>query len=152
MADENQLSRLAVQKIYIKDLSFESPNSPAIFMQSGKPDIDIQMHTAAKTVDKEVHEVVLTITVSAKSEDKTLFLVEIQQAGIFAIQNVEQEQLAPVLGIDCPSILFPYARQMISELTTQGGFPPLLMAPVNFDAVFRQHVEQQTEQPDGVTH
>lgn len=152
MTDENQLSRLAVQKIYIKDLSFESPNSPDIFMESGKPDIDIQMHTSARSVENEIHEVVLTITVSAKTEEKTLFLVEIQQAGVFAIQNVEQEQLGPVLGIDCPTILFPYARQMISELTTQGGFPPLLMAPVNFDAVFRQHVDQQSEQGDNVTH
>lgn len=139
---ENQ-PEFAIQRVYIKDLSFEAPQSPAIFQQEWKPDLNLQIQTHNTKLSDDIHEVVLKLTVTAKSADRTAFLIEIQQAGIFTIKSFTSDQLSAVLGTTCPNILFPYARQEISNLATSGTFPPLYLAPINFDALYMQHLEQQ---------
>lgn len=128
-----------IQKIFQKDISFEAPNSPQIFTQEWKPDTNVQITTEAKTLEKNVREVVLNITVTTKSGDKTAYLVEIQQAGIFTMKGFEEQQLGHLLGSYCPNILFPFARELVAELIAKGGFPHLLLAPVNFDVLYAQH-------------
>lgn len=143
-----------IQKIYQKDVSFEAPNSPQIFTQDWKPDTNVQITTAAHELEEGIHEVVLSITVTTKSADKTAYLVETQQAGIFTVKKFEKQQLGHLLGSYCPNLLFPFARESIAELITKGGFPHFLLAPVNFDALYAQHqqrVEQQ-EQAPGTAH
>ncbi len=146
MAENQQQAqgKFAIQKIYIKDVSLETPNSPAIFSNTEwKPDINVQLGSQATQLNENVHEVVLTVTVTAKQGDKTAFLVEVQQAGIFQAEGIDPTQIGHLLGAYCPNILFPYAREAISDLVTRGGFPQLLLAPVNFDALYAQHLQQQ---------
>ncbi len=135
----------AIQKIYIKDVSFETPNSPAIFTQKWEPNVNLELSTAGRPLADGVHEVVLSITVTAKIGDKTAYLVEAQQAGVFTIRNFNEQELGPMLGSFCPNILFPFARETISDLVIKGGFPQLLLAPVNFDALFAQHMQNQQQ-------
>ena len=141
-AIENQ-REFNIQKIYTKDMSFETPNSPQIFREQWQPEITLQLGNNTKSVGENVHEVVLSLTVTAKIKDKTAFLVEVQQAGIFTIKGYNDQDLAAMLGSFCPNVLFPYARETISDLVNRGGFPQLLLAPVNFDALYQQHVQQQ---------
>jgi len=144
MSDEQQAT-FSIEKIYVKDLSLEIPHAPLIFTQREAPQIDVQLHNKGGKVDEGVYEVVITITVTAKlAEDKTLFLVEVAQAGIFQIRNIPEADLEPILGITCPNILFPYARETISDMVTRAGFPPVLLNPVNFELMYQQ---QHTE-PD----
>ena len=146
-ADQAQ-RQLVLQKIYLKDLSFESPNSPQVFSgQVGEPQIQFNLKSASRQVGEDAWEVVLTITVDAKgAEERSLFLVEIQQAGIFQVSGYEEEQMRPLLGSYCPGVLYPYAREAVSELVSRGGFPQLLLQPINFDAVYMQsQAEQQAE-------
>jgi preprotein translocase subunit SecB len=146
MSDEQQQPTFSIEKIYVKDLSLEIPHAPKIFMQRETPQIDVQLHNQGGMVDEGVYEVVLTVTVTAKlSEDKTLFLVEVAQAGIFQIRNIPQADLEPILGITCPNILFPYVRETISDMVSRAGFPPVLLNPVNFELMYQQ---QRTEQPE----
>ena len=146
MSDEQQQPTFSIEKIYVKDLSLEIPHAPQIFMQREAPQIDVQLHNQGGKVDEGVYEIVLTVTVTAKlAEDKTLFLVEVAQAGIFQIRNIPQADLEPILGITCPNILFPYVRETISDMVTRAGFPPVLLNPVNFELMYQQ---QHTEQPD----
>lgn len=133
----------AIQKIYVKDLSFESPQSPEIFIKKWDPKVDFELNTKSNKLENEVYEVVLLITVTVKVEDKVAFLVEVQQAGIFTVKNFSDEQVKPLLGAFCPNVLFPYAREVVSDVATRGGFPQLLLAPVNFDALYHQHLEKQ---------
>lgn len=133
----------AIQRIYIKDLSFEAPHAPAIFQEDWKPDVNLQIQTNTTQLAKDIHEVVLKVTVTVKSGDKNAFLIEVQQAGIFTLQLFPDEQLRTILGSVCPNILFPYVREVISDLASRGTFPPLYLAPVNFDALYAQHLEQQ---------
>ncbi len=142
-AGEQAQQKFEIQKIYIKDVSFESPNTPEAFTQPWQPDVNVQLNTTAKTVSDKVYEVVLSVTVTANNKDKSAFLVEIQQAGVFGMDGFEQGQLNGMLGSFCPDILFPYAREAISDLVTRGGFPQLLLAPVNFDALYQEHLKQQ---------
>lgn len=135
-----------IQKIYTKDISFETPNSPAIFTQKWEPEINVELGTNGKPVSDGVHEVVLSVTVTAKIADKTAFLVEVKQAGVFAITGFPEQEMAAMVGSYCPNALFPYAREVISDLVTKGGFPQLLLAPVNFDALYAQHMEQVKKQ------
>ncbi|MEN8129142.1 MAG: protein-export chaperone SecB [Pseudomonadota bacterium] len=128
-----------IQKIFQKDISFEAPNSPQIFTQEWKPDTNVQITTESKKLEENVQEVVLNITVTTKSGDKTAYLVEIQQAGIFTMKGFAEQQLGHLLGSYCPNILFPFARELVAELIAKGGFPHLLLAPVNFDALYAQH-------------
>jgi preprotein translocase subunit SecB len=134
--------QFVLQKIYVKDLSFETPNSPQVFLEKWEPDISLQLGNKASSLDETTHEVVLEVTVTAKLKEKTAFLVEVQLAGIFNISGYDQSQLAAVTGSACPQVLFPYAREVISDLVTRGGFPQLLLTPINFEALYRQHLEQ----------
>jgi len=145
--------QFAIQKIYTKDISFETPNSPAIFSEAKwEPEINVQLNSRAAQLNPGLHEVVLTVTVTAKQGDKTAFLVEVQQAGIFQAEGIDEAQMGHLLGSFCPNILFPYAREAISDLVSRGGFPQLLLAPVNFDALYAQHLQQQQASQQETTH
>lgn len=142
MADDNQ--QFAIQKIYLKDASFESPNTPQAFAGEGwHPEINVQLQSSHQAVSQDTYEVVLDITVTAKHDDKTAFLVEIKQAGIFMITGFADENLAGMLGAYCPETIFPYAREVISEMIARGGFPQLFLQPVNFNALYTQQSQQQ---------
>ena len=135
-----------IQKIYLKDVSFETPNTPAIFQQKWEPEINLQLGNSAVTLGENVHEIVLTVTVTAKLGEETAYLCEIKQAGIFTITGYTDQDMGAMAGSYCPNILFPYAREAISDLVVKGGFPQMLLAPVNFDALYQQHLQQaQTE-------
>ncbi len=154
MADEQQAAaegqaqqQFAVQRIYSKDLSFESPATPDVFRQQWQPKVNVDLNTKTDKIDDEGnHEVVLTITITAKLDEATAFLVEVQQAGIFLIQGFEGEDLRRILGTAAPNILFPYARETIDSLCVKGGFPPVMLAPVNFDALYQQALAQAQSQ------
>ena len=147
MSEEQSQQQFAIQKIYLKDVSFESPNAPQVFSDGQwKPDVNVQINTEVKKLNDELNEVTLTVTVTAKQEESTAFLVEVKQAGIFQLAGFEQEQLGGMLGAYCPEVLFPYAREAISDLVTKGGFPQMLLSPVNFNALYMQHQQQQAGQ------
>jgi len=142
-----------IEKIYVKDLSLEVPNAPQIFLEREAPQIDVQLHTNSNAVSEGVYHSVLTVTVTAKIKDKTMFLVEAAHAGIFQIRNIPQEELEPVLGIACPNILFPYVREVISDATSRAGFPPVLLNPMNFEVLYQQQQAQKQQQAGAsVTH
>jgi preprotein translocase subunit SecB len=135
-----------IQKVYVKDLSFETPGSPQVFTAQWTPEINLHLQSHAAQQGEHVHEVVLSVTVTAKLGDKTAFLAEVQQAGLFTIKGLEKEELARTLGSFCPNVLFPFAREAVSDLVTKGGFPQLLLAPVNFEAIYAQAQKQRAEQ------
>ncbi|MBV5324164.1 MAG: protein-export chaperone SecB [Rhodospirillaceae bacterium] len=136
-----------IEKLFVKDLSLEVPNAPAIYLEREAPQIDVNMSTASRALGEDMYHSSITVTVTAKVGDKTMFLVECTQAGIFRIQNVPQDQIPMVLGIGCPNIVFPYLRETVSDVITRAGFPPLLLNPVNFEALFLQ--QQQVQQQAG---
>ncbi|MDP5053141.1 MAG: protein-export chaperone SecB [Congregibacter sp.] len=139
--------QFVIQRIYSKDLSFESPATPGIFKKQWQPKINVDLNTRSNAIDEGGNfEVVLTITVTSKIEEDTAFLVEVQQAGIFFITGFEPEQLRRVLGTAAPNILFPYARETVDNLVVKGGFPALMLSPVSFDALFEQALAQQAQQ------
>lgn len=143
---ENQFS---IQKLYVKDVSFESPSTPEVFsFSSWEPKIELNLNNNNKQVSDGIFEVVLSVTATVKIEDKTAFLVEVHQAGVFQIAGFNEQDTKYILGSQCMNILFPYAREAVSDLTNRGGFPPLLLSPVNFDALYAQAVQQQKEQGD----
>jgi len=152
MSEQANQQQFSIQKIYLKDVSFESPNSPAVFTGEWKPEVNVQLNTEIKGLDNNMHEVVLSVTVTAKQQDKTAFLVEVKQAGLFQLAGFEQEQLGGMLGAYCPETLFPYAREAISDLVTKGGFPQLLLSPVNFNALYMQHQQQQAQAATDTAH
>ena len=135
---EAQQPMFSIEKIYVKDLSLEVPGGPQTFMQSEQPQLEIQIAHRSERVNDGLFEVTLAVTVTAKLGDKTAFLVEVSQAGVFQIRNIAEADLAAVLGIGCPSVLFPYARETVSDVISRAGFPPLLLAHVNFEALFQQ--------------
>jgi len=143
---EEEQQQFAIQKIYCKDVSFETPNSPQIFTEKWEPELKIDLHTAVNPLAEQVFEVVLTVTATVTVGDKTAFLAEVEQAGIFNAAGFEKQQLDHTLGSYCPNLLFPYVREVISDLVNKGGFPQLLLQPVNFDAVYAQHLQQLQEQ------
>lgn len=146
-ADDQPQQQFTMQRIYTKDLSFESPDSPAVFRKQWQPKVNVDLNTKSDRIDDNGnYEVVLTITVTAKVEEATAFLVEVQQAGIFYITGIEGENLRRVLGTACPNILFPYARENIDAIVTKGGFPPVMLAPVNFEALYQQALAQSQAQ------
>lgn len=146
MADEQQPS-FQIEKIYVKDLSLELPNAPQVFLEAQGPQLEIQVRNEAQQFADGLYEVVVTVTVTAKAGEKTLFLAEAAQAGIFALRGVPPGEIEPVLAIACPTILYPYARETISDLVTRGGFPPVLLAPVSFEAIYAQRQQQAAEAP-----
>jgi preprotein translocase subunit SecB len=143
MSEENQ--QFAIQKLYLKDVSFESPNTPHVFTDGEwKPEVNVQLNTAHKSIAQDTYEVVLEITVTAKQNGNTAFLVELKQAGVFSLSGFPEENLGGMLGAYCPETLFPFAREAISEMISKGGFPQLLLQPVNFNALYAQQLEQQS--------
>ncbi len=136
--NEQQQPVFAIEKIYIKDLSLEIPNAPTIFLERDTPEINMQLGGKNQNIDEGLYEVLLTVTITAKIKDKIMFLVEAQQAGIFRISNLPDEEINPVLGIGCPNILFPYLREVISDVVTRAGFPPVILSPVNFEVIYQQ--------------
>lgn len=138
-------SMFSIQRIYIKDLSFEEPNSPSIFQSDWKPEVNLNLNTEVQQLSDEAHEVVLKITATVKNGDKTAFLIEIKQAGIFVLKAFPKDQLHYMLSSFCPNILFPYAREVISEMVVRGGFPPLYLSPINFDALYQQQMAKQQQ-------
>ena len=139
-----------IQKIYLKDASFESPGSPASFSQKPwDPKLDLNMSNTHSQIDEDQYEAVLRITLTASHDGEPTFLIEIQQAGIFSISGFNEDETRYLLGSQCASTLFPYAREQISDISVRGGFPPLLLSPVNFDALYQQHLQQK--QGNGAT-
>jgi preprotein translocase subunit SecB len=143
-ASENQ--QFNILRVYVKDVSFEAPNSPRIFVEDFKPQVHVEMSTRTANVDENLYEVVLKVTVSAKEGEKTGFLVEVEQAGIFQIQVADDERLTTILEASCPKNLFPFAREAISDLVVKGGFPQLLLAPVNFHVIHQQKNAAKNQQ------
>ncbi len=133
----------AIQRIYVKDFSFEAPNSPKTFLEEWKPDVNLDLKVDNEKLEEGVHDVTLHLTVTVKNKDDVAFLVEVKHAAVFAIKNLPEEQLPHMLGAFCPNIIFPYARERISGMVEAGGFPPLYLAPINFDAVYQQQIQQK---------
>ncbi|MEQ8230528.1 MAG: protein-export chaperone SecB [Gammaproteobacteria bacterium] len=151
MADSNEQAgtqqpisgQLAIQKIYLKDLSFEAPNSPQVFSQQLNPTADVQFNNATTALDNDNHEVVLTVTVKVQQEERTVYLIEVQQAGIFTVRGFPSEHLPAILATACPNTLFPFAREAICDAVVKGGFPQLLLAPVNFEVLYAQELRRR---------
>jgi preprotein translocase subunit SecB len=161
MSDENQNNaeaspatteqaapQFAIQRIYTKDISFETPNSPEIFQKDWKPEIQLDLDTKSNKLAEDTYEVVLSVTVTATVEGQTAFLAEVQQAGIFTIGNLPEAQLAHTIGAYCPTTLFPYARESVANLVNRGSFPQINLAPVNFEALFASYVQQRAAQAE----
>ena len=142
-----QQASFQIEKIYIKDLSLEVPNAPQVFMEVENPQLEIQVRNEGAQFAEALFEVIVTVTVTARSGEKTVFLAEVAQAGIFAVRGVPVEDLDPLLGIACPTILYPYAREAISDLVTRAGFPAVLLAPVSFEQIYMQRRQQSEAEP-----
>ena len=141
-----------IQRVFTKDISFEAPNAPQVFQKEWEPDVKLDLDTASSQLADEVYEVVLRVTVTATVGEETAFLCEVQQAGIFTISGIEGTQMAHCLGAYCPNILFPYARECITSLVSRGTFPQLNLAPVNFDALFMNYLQQQQGEEGAQQH
>ncbi len=137
--------QFAIQKIYLKDVSFESPVSPEVFTKKWEPEVNMEINTASKSIADDVVEVVLNLTITVKLEKKTAYLAEVQQAGIFTIKGLTEAEKGRVIATACPNILFPFGREAVAEIVSKGGFPQLLLAPVNFEAIYAQHQAQQAK-------
>jgi preprotein translocase subunit SecB len=152
MADENQQPIFQIQRIYLKDMSLEQPNSPAIFLEQEAPNMEVAVDVGAEPLAEGIFESTVTITVTAKVNDKVAFLVEGKQAGIFEARNIPVEQLDPLLGIGCPNIVYPYLRANIADMITRAGFPPVHLSEINFEAFYQQRLQsiaQQQQQQQG---
>ncbi|MBT0586068.1 protein-export chaperone SecB [Alteromonas oceanisediminis] len=161
MADEQQTNGAAapeqqaqapqfnIQRIYTKDISFETPNSPAVFTKEWKPEIKLDLDTRTNKLNDNTYEVILAVTVTATIGEETAFLCEVQQAGMFQIGEMPEQNIAHTLGSFCPNMLFPYAREAISNLVNRGTFPPLNLAPVNFDAIFAAYLQKRQQEAQG---
>ena len=144
--------QFSIEKIYVKDLSLENPGAPKSFQITEAPQIEIGLRTRGEQIEPDMYECVLTLTVTARTGDQTVFLVEAAQAGVFGIRGVPPDQVQPVLAIHCPSVLFPYARETIADATMRAGFPPVHLAPINFEALYQQQIAQATQQSPAVTN
>jgi preprotein translocase subunit SecB len=147
-AQQQAMPVFNIEKIYVKDFSLEVPNAPAIFLEREAPQMNMQLNTQSAPVDAAngLFESIITLTITAKVQDKTAFLVELKQAGVFRIQNIPQEAMEPALGVGCPNILFPYAREAISDAVIKAGFPPLILQPVNFELMYMQQQQARAQQ------
>lgn len=148
-AEQSVTGQLAIQKIYIKDLSFEAPNSPQVFTGELNPSADVQFSNRTSALDGENHEVVLTVTVKVEQDGRAVYLVEVQQAGIFTIRGFPDEHLGAILATACPNALFPFAREAICDMVVKGGFPQLLLAPVNFEVLYAQELQRRQAEAAG---
>jgi len=142
-ASTNNEKQFAIQKLYIKDISFESPNSPLIFTEKWEPKVELNLSTNAAAAPQDLYEASVTATLTVKNNDKVAYLVEATQVGVFAATGFSKEELGPLLGSFCPNVLFPYLREIVSDLVSKGGFPPMLLNPVNFDALYAQHSQER---------
>jgi preprotein translocase subunit SecB len=143
---EQETPTFSIEKLYVKDLSLEVPNAPAIYLERGTPEINLQLQTGATKVGDDIFEVTLTATVTAKTGEKTVFLVEAGQSGLFRVRNVPEENLEPLLAIACPNILFPYVREIVSDAVGRAGFAPVVLQPVNFEAMYMARVQQKQQE------
>jgi preprotein translocase subunit SecB len=143
---QEQQPGFSIEKIYVKDVSLEIPHAPQIFTDRTQPQVSIELSNLAQQVEENVFEVAIKVTVTSKIADKTVFLVEVTQAGIFQIRNVPAENMEMIVGITCPNILFPYLRESVSDLVVRAGFQPVLLNPINFEALFAQQKQQEAEQ------
>lgn len=134
-----------IQRVYTKNISYESPNSPAIFKDEWEPELNLDLNVKHQSLDDDLYEVVLSVTAQVRNKGKIAFLVEVEQAGIFTIQGPDEEQLEHALGSFCPALIFPYAREVISSEVTRGSFPPLVLSPINFDALYYQEKQKKAE-------
>jgi preprotein translocase subunit SecB len=150
MSDQQPV--FSIEKIYVRDLSLEVPNAPQVFMSNDAPQLEVQLSQAVQSMDGALFEVTLNVTVTARAGDKTVFLIEVAQAGIFQIRNVPQSELDPILGMVCPNVLFPYARETVSDTVNRAGFPPVLLAPVNFEALYQQRMAEQQSPKIEIAH
>ncbi|MFZ5502439.1 MAG: protein-export chaperone SecB [Pseudomonadota bacterium] len=132
-----------MEKIYVKDASLEIPHAPAIFLERENPQIEVQLHTQTRPIEAHVYDVEVTATVTAKLGDKVMFLIEVKQAGIFQVRDVAPHELEPILAVTCPNILFPYLREVVSDLSVRGGFAPMMLNPINFDVLYQQQKESE---------
>ena len=151
MSTEEATPVFQIQRVYLKDLSLEQPNSPAILLEQAQPSVDIQLGVQATPVAEGIFEVAVTATVQTKIEDKTVFLVEAKQAGIFEIRNVPEEQMGAIVGIACPQIIYPYLRGNVADTITRAGFPPVHLAEINFQAMYEQQQAAAAEAGNGAT-
>lgn len=142
MADETPTPVFQIQRLYLKDLSLEQPNSPQILLEQAQPQVEINLGLGADTVGEGMYEVTVTATVTTKVNDKVLFLVEAKQAGIFEIRNIPDDQLQPIIGIACPNIIYPYLRAIVSDICTRAGFPPVVLTEMNFQAMYEAQQAQ----------
>lgn len=145
-----ELQQFVIQRVYIKNLSYETTQTPTIFQKQWEPELNLDLNTDHHKLDQDIYEVVLSVTATVKNKGETAFLVEVQQAGIFTIQGPTEEQLGHILGSFCPSILFPYVRETISSIVTKGSFPPLVLSPINFDALYMQKMQAQQQEKEHV--
>ena len=145
--EQNAQPVFGIEKLYVKDISVEVPNAPEIFLEREAPQVEIQLNSAGRGLGDGAYEVLLTVTVTAKLGEKTVFLVEVGQAGIFRVLNVPNEQIEPLIAVACPNILFPYARETVSDAVTRAGFSPVVLQPVNFEAMYMQRLQEQAPAP-----
>ncbi|MEW6221558.1 MAG: protein-export chaperone SecB [Thermodesulfobacteriota bacterium] len=138
-----------LQKLYLKDFSFENPNAPEVFLQRNEPRVEVNLATKHRRVDNDNWEVTLEVNAKVTSGDKTLFLVEVEHAGLFLLKNIPDQHMPPVLAVECPTVMFPFTRQIISQATVDGGFVPLMLEPVNFLALYENARRQQQQQQQG---
>ena len=143
MADDVQSPVFQIQRIYLKDLSLEQPNSPQVLLEQGQPQVEINLGLGAEPISEGMYEVTVTATVTTKVNDKLLFLVEAKQGGIFEIRNIPEEQVQPIIGIACPGIIYPYLRAIVSDVCTRAGFPPVVLSEVNFQAMYEAQIAQR---------
>jgi preprotein translocase subunit SecB len=136
---EEPKREFTLQRIYTKDISFETPNSPAVFKQTWKPESTVNLNTEVTKLEEHVYEIVLSVTITTKIEEQTAYLAEVKQAGIFGIKGFPEQEVGPLLGSYCPNLLFPYVREVVSDLVTKGSFPQMVLQPINFDAMYAQH-------------
>lgn len=150
MSDEQPV--FSIEKIYVKDLSLEVPGAPQVFLKAETPQIEIQLAQGVIPIEEGLYEVTVTVTVTAKVGERTMFLAEAAQAGIFQIRNLPQADLEPIVATVCPNVLFPYARETISDIINRAGFPPVLLAPVNFDGIYQQRLAEQQSSRIEIAH
>jgi preprotein translocase subunit SecB len=151
MSEANNQPTFSIEKLFVKDLSLEVPNAPKIYLEREAPQVEVSMNNAANRIDESFFEVVLNVTVTAKINDKTVFLVEVSYGGVFQIRHLPAGDLDPVLGVTCPNILFPYVREVVSDTVSRAGFPPVILHPMNFEAIY-QAKREQAPSVAGTTH
>lgn len=150
MTEQNQNNtqeqQFSIQRIYTRDASFESPKAPSIFLKEWKPAVNLELNTRQNAIEDGIYEVVLTVSATAKIEDNVAFIAEVQQAGIFVVKGFDAESISHMLGSFCPNLLFPYAREVLDNLVVKGSFPALMLAPINFDALYAQELERMKQE------